>query len=56
MNYKNVHEAVKQADMEAVAKMVKEGAAINEVDKNGLTPLHWAANVGAVEVRLLAVD
>ncbi len=52
MTYKSIHEAVKAGNTTAMEQMVKSGASVNEVDaKSKFTPLHWAACVGALEVR-----
>ncbi|KAL3312890.1 Ankyrin repeat domain-containing protein 42 [Cichlidogyrus casuarinus] len=48
--YKNIHDAVKSGNVTAVAELVKQGASVNELDCNNMTPLHWAANVGAIEI------
>lgn len=45
-----IHTAVKRGDFAALKEMISCGASVNEVDKHSFTPLHWAANVGAIEV------
>ncbi|THD19696.1 Ankyrin repeat domain-containing protein 42 [Fasciola hepatica] len=45
-----IHCAVKRGDIEQVKQMVTDGASVNEVDSLSFTPLHWAANVGAIEI------
>jgi len=50
--YKTIHEAVKNADVESLAAMVKDGASVNELqdNKDRFTPVHWACYKGALEV------
>lgn len=45
-----IHTAVKRGDFVALKGMISSGASVNEVDKHSFTPLHWATNVGAIEV------
>ncbi|CAH8436479.1 unnamed protein product [Schistosoma haematobium] len=45
-----IHTAVKRGDFVALKGMISSGASVNEVDKHSFTPLHWAANVGAIEI------
>uniref|UniRef100_A0A1I8H5C3 ANK_REP_REGION domain-containing protein n=1 Tax=Macrostomum lignano TaxID=282301 RepID=A0A1I8H5C3_9PLAT len=50
VKYKTIHDAVRSGDVEQLEAMVKSGASINELDaRDKFTPLHVAANVGAVE-------
>lgn len=50
--FATIHEAVKTGDVEELAYMVKNGASINEVDReHKFTPLQWAAHTGSLEVR-----
>ncbi|CAH8447918.1 unnamed protein product [Heterobilharzia americana] len=45
-----IHTAVKRGDLILLKEMISNGASVNEVDKQSFTPLHWAANVGAIEI------
>ncbi|CAH8436575.1 unnamed protein product [Schistosoma curassoni] len=45
-----IHTAVKRGDFVALKEMISSGASVNEVDKHSFTPLHWAANVNAIEI------
>ncbi|XP_064638781.1 ankyrin repeat domain-containing protein 42-like isoform X2 [Lineus longissimus] len=48
--YGNIHDAVRNGDVEELEMMVKSGASINEVDgKDKFTPTHWACHAGALE-------
>ncbi|KAK1168202.1 ankyrin repeat domain-containing protein 42-like [Acipenser oxyrinchus oxyrinchus] len=48
--FATIHEAVKSGDAEELAYMVKNGASINEVDReHKFTPLQWAAHTGSLE-------
>lgn len=48
--------ATKKGNLSLVKKQVKDGADVNGYDKNGLTPLHWAARSGHVEVVRFLLD
>lgn len=49
--YTGIHGAVEVGDVLELEAMVKNGASINEVEeKDKFTPLHTAANSGALEV------
>ncbi|KAF7261335.1 hypothetical protein EG68_01340 [Paragonimus skrjabini miyazakii] len=45
-----IHTAVKRADLADLEQMLASGANINEIDNMSFSPLHWAANVGAIEI------
>ncbi|KAF6772910.1 hypothetical protein AHF37_07517 [Paragonimus kellicotti] len=45
-----IHTAVKRADLVELQQMLASGANINEIDNMSFSPLHWAANVGAIEI------
>ncbi|XP_068120837.1 ankyrin repeat domain-containing protein 42 [Hyperolius riggenbachi] len=48
--YSSIHEAVKCGDVQQLEWIVKNGAAVNEVDPvHKFTPLHWAAHCGSLE-------
>ena len=54
MSEQKVIEAAKNGDREALAKLLAEGADVDEQDEQGWTPLNWAAGKGDTEtVRLL---
>ncbi len=46
-------EAVKDGNIDRVRLLIAEGADINFQDKNGSTPLHWAAYYGRKEIAKL---
>ena len=41
-----LHDCAKEGDIEKVNLLIAEGANINSIDENGLTPLHCAADQG----------
>jgi ankyrin repeat protein len=43
-------EAIKSGNRAAVAEMIDAGAEINQQDKQGWTPLNWAAGSGRLEI------
>ena len=43
-------EAIKSGNRAAVAEMIDAGAEINQQDKQGWTPLNWAAGSGHLEI------
>lgn len=43
-------EAIKSGNRAAVAEMIEAGAEINQQDKQGWTPLNWAAGSGQLEI------
>jgi ankyrin repeat protein len=43
-------EAIKSGNRAAVAEMIEAGAEINQQDKQGWTPLNWAAGSGRLEI------
>ncbi|KAH8854635.1 Ankyrin repeat domain-containing protein 42 [Schistosoma japonicum] len=45
-----IHYVVERSDFTALKEMISSGANVNEVDQQSFTPLHWAANVGAIEI------
>lgn len=47
---KKLLEAIKKSDVQLVQKLVKKGADINFKDKNGSTPLHYAAVYGNMKI------
>ena len=52
VNYKSIHDAVRNGDVLQVEFMVKNGAGINEVESDTkFTPMHCACYMGALEVR-----
>ncbi len=48
--------ATKKGNLSLSKKLVKDGADVNGYDKNGLTPLHWAARSGHVEIVRFLLD
>lgn len=46
----SLHSAVDQGDLSKVKSMVEQGADMNEVDKNGATPLMYAAQDGHMAI------
>lgn len=45
-----IHEAARKGDLATVKKLVEQGADINEMDKDGNTPLYVAAAKGHMEI------
>ena len=53
VNYKSIHDAVRNGDVIQVEFMVKNGAGINEVESDTkFTPMHCACYMGALEVHI----
>ena len=51
MHYNNLQEAIKNADIKEVQRLVQQGCPINSVDpKYKFAPIHWAVHHGAIEV------
>lgn len=46
----SMHSAAERGDLEALQRLAEAGADVNERDAEGLTPLHWAADHGHVQV------
>ena len=46
----SLHAAAEEGREDSIAMILLEGADINERDQDGLTPLHWAADRGHVQV------
>lgn len=52
VHFGSIHDAVRTGDVKQLSKIVERGTSINEVDVlHKLTPLHWAAHSGSLEVR-----
>ena len=49
-------EAIKSGNRAAVAEMIEAGAEINQQDKQGWTPLNWAAGSGQLEIVELLLE
>lgn len=49
-------EAIKSGNRAAVAEMIEIGAEINQQDKQGWTPLNWAAGSGQLEIVELLLE
>lgn len=49
-------EAIKSGNRTAVAEMIEAGAEINQQDKQGWTPLNWAAGSGQLEIVNLLLE
>jgi len=49
-------EAIKTGDLGACKEAIAAGAAVNELDQNGWTPLNWAAGKGHLEIVKLLVQ
>jgi ankyrin repeat protein len=50
-----VADAVKQGDIKTVRSLLKQGADVNAAEGDGMTPLHWAARQGHVDVAQMLV-
>ncbi|MEM3964298.1 MAG: ankyrin repeat domain-containing protein [Thermofilaceae archaeon] len=51
-----LHEAVREGDLQRVKKLLEQGANVNARSRVGWTPLHWAAEKGYLEVARLLVE
>ena len=51
-----VVEAVKEGDVATVRHLIESGADVNVAEGDGMTPLHWAAGRGYVEVTQLLLE
>lgn len=49
-------ETIKSGNRAAVAEMIEAGAEINQQDKQGWTPLNWAAGSGQIEIVELLLE
>jgi ankyrin repeat protein len=49
-------EAIRSADVEAVARLITDGSDLNEVTGDGMTAVHWAAQLGHVPILELLLD
>jgi len=56
MNQMEFIEAIKSGDRAAVAQMIEGGAELNQQDKQGWTPLNWAAGSGRLEIVELLLE
>ncbi|HSE18780.1 MAG TPA: ankyrin repeat domain-containing protein [Pyrinomonadaceae bacterium] len=50
MSEMDLIEAVKSGNKESVRKLINAGAEVNQPDKQGWTPLSWAAGQGELEI------
>jgi ankyrin repeat protein len=51
-----IADAAMREDIDAVRSLLREGAAVNVAQSDGMTALHWAAELGNVELVRLLVD
>ena len=51
-----VADAAMNGDLEAVRELLEEGADVNLAQGDGMTALHWAAEVGDVEMVGMLLD
>lgn len=56
MSEQNLFEAIRDGDVERVRMLLDEGAALDQYDEHGWTPLNWAAGQGRVDVLRLLLD
>ncbi|MFP6839888.1 MAG: ankyrin repeat domain-containing protein [Pseudohongiellaceae bacterium] len=49
-------EATRSADLETVARLVTDGSDLNEVTGDGMTAVHWAADLGHISILELLLD
>ncbi|MEC4735587.1 MAG: ankyrin repeat domain-containing protein [Wolbachia endosymbiont of Halictus tumulorum] len=54
--YTSLHDATEAGDLEAVKHFIREGANVNEANRDGWTPLHYAAWKGYFEVVKLLIE
>ncbi len=52
----DVFDSVKASNLAAVEELLKSGANVNQADKNGWTPLNWAAGKGNLKMVQLLID
>lgn len=45
-----MHSAAERGDVDSLQRLTEAGADVNERDAEGMTPLHWAADHGHVQV------
>ena len=50
LNQQLLREAATEGRLDEVRRLIKEGAAVNAKNKYGLTPLHFAALKGHIEI------
>ena len=56
MSQMELIEAIKSGNRAGVAEMIEAGAEINQQDKQGWTPLNWAAGSGQLEIVELLLE
>lgn len=56
MSQMELIEAIKSGNRSSVAEMIEAGAELNQQDKQGWTPLNWAAGSGQLEIVELLLE
>ena len=56
MSQMELIEAVKSGNTESVKELIESGADVNKQDKQGWTPLNWAAGAGNLEMVELLLE
>jgi len=56
LNEKKLFDSIKSGDTEIAKTLIEKGADVNAIDKNGATPLHWAASEGHTQIAKMLIE